>query len=170
MRRGKLEEVEEYTQQVAQEFGIERPVELVMGKEEDYSAFNPPLEKYKDLPAKIIIYEGWTPKEMKEQIRHELAHAKLHWDIPEEGGYKNAEDLVKIEIEADLLAYGKVPGLQYLMSNLVTEWNFSKRKAYLTVKRVAEALGIPKASISRARTYFYKIPEEFFAEQRGKME
>jgi len=157
------EDLQEYTNEVAKEFGIEHPIELLMTDEEDSSWFSAPKEEFKDLPGRVYIYSKWGPKAKKEQIRHELAHAKLHWDVE---GYDDAEDMVRKELEADLLAGARPFGLQYLMSVLVYRWGLSKRQAYLTVKRIAGELGIPKYSISRAKTEFYKIPDKFFKEQR----
>ncbi len=74
---------------------------------------------------------------MRSSIRHEYAHAKLHQGS---GGYLDGEGMVRKEIEADLLAFGKCSKLQYIMSALVSRFRFSRRDAYLTVERVAQEI------------------------------
>jgi len=157
MKREREASLRQYFGEVQEEFGIDQPVILSLtkrvGGEPEEGYYSSPTRQGRT--AMVVLRRGDPSSVLKRSIRHELAHAKLHGDY--EVAYETAEDLVRMEIEADLLAYGSPPPLQYLMTIMVHKFGLGKEAAYRLVRRVALDLGIPQATITRAGRSFRKI-------------
>jgi len=154
-----MADLRDYGEKVAEEYGITEPWELVVTEDEEEEGFYP--------PNRVVIFKE-HPSLMKSQIRHELAHMKLHKDLLPEEPYSDVEDLIRREVEANLFAYGKASklGLEYLMAYLVRDWGLSSREAKSSVVKVAKAMGVPTRTVSAAVRRFRKFPKGYLEEGR----
>ncbi len=152
MKKERKAALVKYFDETKEEYGISWPVSLSFVKEE-------PEEGYFEYPPEVVLHKGRPSSVLRRSIRHELAHAKLHADYGR--AYEDAEDLVRKEIEADLLATGKPPELRYLISNIVHRFGLRKGAAFQVVRQVALDLGLPESAIAREGKAFSRTVKEF---------
>lgn len=108
---------------------------------------------------RIRVLTDLPPREVKKTIKHELAHWKLHRDLPDK---EYCEEIVSRELDVAFLVDGRatMDELVTIMETVMEAGGISPRKAIALVTSVAEERGVPKSTITRAkrlaRQYFYR--------------